>query len=376
MPGARSSAATRAPAATRASWRPCDQDDVWQPDKLAALSGALERRRDARLLRPADRRRRRERALADLLDRPGATWDDLGAELQTNVVTGAACLVRREVLEVALPFPAELDGSFHDHWLAVCALALGELAYVDRPLVDYVQHGANVVGWSRRRRRASPPAASRRRCGPRATASAISSARGCGRTRCSSACHRCSRASAARWSARRAPACHGWRPARCASSCARGARSKRGGGRCAARCGGEGAPRGTAASPPRARRRRRRRAGGTASGGRRRGPCGPPRAGPRRRSGRPAWRPCRAASQLAQLDEALAQLAADVSHGLPSASRFSSTWARPASVSSKALRPSSSSRGRGPRPRAARARGRSSRGSGARRRRCAPRSPA
>ena len=85
-----------------------------------------------------------------------ATWDDLGAELQTNVVTGAACLVRREVLDVALPFPAELDGSFHDHWLAVCALALGELAYVDQPLVDYVQHDANVVGWSRRRPRGEP----------------------------------------------------------------------------------------------------------------------------------------------------------------------------------------------------------------------------
>ncbi|MGZ8633485.1 MAG: glycosyltransferase family 2 protein, partial [Solirubrobacteraceae bacterium] len=77
-----------------------------------------------------------------------ATWDDLGAELQTNVVTGAACLVRREVLDVALPFPHELAGSFHDHWLAVCALALGDLAYVDRPLVDYVQHDGNVVGWS------------------------------------------------------------------------------------------------------------------------------------------------------------------------------------------------------------------------------------
>ena len=173
-----------------------------------------------------------------------ATWDDLGAELQTNVVTGAACLVRREVLDVALPFPAELDGSFHDHWLAVCALALGELAYVDRALVDYVQHDANVVGLvaAAPARRALQRRAAGARA-PRATASAISSARGCGRARCSSARRRSRRASAARWSARRAPACHGWRPARCASSCARGARSRRGGGRCAARCGGEGAPR-------------------------------------------------------------------------------------------------------------------------------------
>jgi hypothetical protein len=132
---------------------PCDQDDVWHPSKLATLSAALGAGATLAFcdLRIVD--------VAGSVISPTywtdrlATWDDLGAELQTNVVTGAACLVRREVLDVALPFPAELDGSFHDHWLAVCALALGELAYVDQALVDYVQHDANVVGWSRRRRR-------------------------------------------------------------------------------------------------------------------------------------------------------------------------------------------------------------------------------
>jgi hypothetical protein len=135
---------------------PCDQDDVWHPSKLATLSAALGAGATMAFcdLRIVD-------ATGSVLsptywtDRV-ATWDDLGAELQTNVVTGAACLVRREVLEVALPFPAELDGSFHDHWLAVCALALGELAYVDQALVDYVQHDANVVGWSPRRARGAP----------------------------------------------------------------------------------------------------------------------------------------------------------------------------------------------------------------------------
>jgi hypothetical protein len=135
---------------------PCDQDDVWHAGKLAALQAAMAPGvalafcdlrivdDDGRVLSPTY-----------WTDRV-ATWDDLGAELQTNVVTGAACLVRRDVLDVALPFPAELAGSFHDHWLAVCALAVGRLAYVDRPMVDYVQHGGNVVGWSRRRRRGEP----------------------------------------------------------------------------------------------------------------------------------------------------------------------------------------------------------------------------
>ena len=134
---------------------PCDQDDVWTADHLAVLLAAA---RDARAdvaLAFGDARVVRD----DGTVLSGTYWttrdefhDDLSDLLATNTVTGAASLVRRDVLDVALPFPAELDGSFHDHWLAVCALALGELADVDRALVDYVQHDANVVGWSPRRR--------------------------------------------------------------------------------------------------------------------------------------------------------------------------------------------------------------------------------
>ncbi len=140
---------------------PCDQDDVWHASKLAALKAAMAPGVtlafcDLRIVDDAGRL-----LSPTYWTNRVATWDDLGAELQTNVVTGAACLVRREVLDVALPFPAELAGSFHDHWLAVCALALGELAYVDRPLVDYVQHGDNVVGWSQRRQRGEPSSGDR-----------------------------------------------------------------------------------------------------------------------------------------------------------------------------------------------------------------------
>lgn len=132
---------------------PCDQDDVWHPDKLATLVAAMA---PGVTLAFSDLR---------IVDRAGTVlsptywtnrdngFDDLGDLLATNTVTGAASLLRRDVLDVALPFPAALDGSFHDHWLALCALALGDLAYVDRALVDYVQHGANVVGHAERRRR-------------------------------------------------------------------------------------------------------------------------------------------------------------------------------------------------------------------------------
>jgi hypothetical protein len=139
---------------------PCDQDDVWHPDKLAALVDALERTGallaycDLRVVRPDGT------VLSETYwtDRDNG-FGDMGDLLATNVVTGAASVLRREVLDVALPFPREVDGSYHDHWLALCALALGELAYVDRPLVDYVQHGANLVGHAERRPRKATAAA-------------------------------------------------------------------------------------------------------------------------------------------------------------------------------------------------------------------------
>src|SRR4051794_14961761 len=137
---------------------PCDQDDVWHPDKLDVLAGVLAGTGamlvygDLRIVR-ADGTVVSETYWTDRDNGAG----DMGDLLATNVVTGAASLLRRELLDVALPFPREVDGSYHDHWLALCALAVGAIAYVDRPLVDYVQHGANLVGHAQRR--GSPPAA-------------------------------------------------------------------------------------------------------------------------------------------------------------------------------------------------------------------------
>jgi hypothetical protein len=66
--------------------------------------------------------------------------------LIANTVTGAAALFRREVAELALPFPDTPGIEFHDHWIALVALASGELAYIDRPLYDYVQHRGAILG--------------------------------------------------------------------------------------------------------------------------------------------------------------------------------------------------------------------------------------
>jgi glycosyl transferase family 2 len=122
-----------------------DQDDRWHPDKVASLLRALG---DATLAY-ADMRIVSESGLT-LSD---SFWADrrnnytsLRSLLLANTVTGAASLFRRELLDTALPFPPETPDAFHDQWLASAALATGSIAYVDRPLHDYVQHGSAQLG--------------------------------------------------------------------------------------------------------------------------------------------------------------------------------------------------------------------------------------
>jgi hypothetical protein len=123
----------------------CDQDDRWHPDKLATLRAAL----GSAVLAYSDQR---------LVDRDGRVlretlWKgrrnnhtDIASMLVANTVTGAATLFRREVADLALPFPEPPGMRFHDHWVALVALAAGDVAYVDRPLYDYVQHAGAVFG--------------------------------------------------------------------------------------------------------------------------------------------------------------------------------------------------------------------------------------
>jgi glycosyltransferase involved in cell wall biosynthesis len=122
-----------------------DQDDRWHPDKLATLlaelGGAQLVYSDARIVD------RRGAVIAESYwERRRNNHSDLLSLLVANAVTGAASCFRRELLADALPFPPAQFAHFHDHWLGLVALARGEIAFVDRPLYDYVQHDGASLG--------------------------------------------------------------------------------------------------------------------------------------------------------------------------------------------------------------------------------------
>jgi len=132
----------------------CDQDDVWCPDRLermaalfAATPSLLLAGSDARLVDESGEPL--EPSLFDTLSISDDEFsalergDAFSALLRRNLVTGATTMVRRELVETAVPFP---DSWVHDEWLASIASTIGSMAMSREALIDYRQHSGNQIG--------------------------------------------------------------------------------------------------------------------------------------------------------------------------------------------------------------------------------------
>ena len=131
----------------------CDQDDVWRPDKLALI---LEQFKPPGHDPDVPRLVHHDLAVVDMklkeihpsfVSMMGLSPADQANPqrlLSRNEVTGCAMACNRALLEIALPLPAE--AIMHDWWLALCAAYFGTLAFLPQQLVQYRQHGHNVIG--------------------------------------------------------------------------------------------------------------------------------------------------------------------------------------------------------------------------------------
>ncbi len=132
----------------------CDQDDVWDADKVAVSLEAMfaaesQVGTDVPLLVFSDL------VVVDEQLQPLASSffsyqrlypDRSGLRdlLFQNTVTGCSMVVNRALLVRALPIPTE--AAMHDWWLALVAAAFGRVVCINRPLLKYRQHERNQVG--------------------------------------------------------------------------------------------------------------------------------------------------------------------------------------------------------------------------------------
>lgn len=126
-----------------------DQDDVWEPAKLHELMQACNMGAVASLVHcdlavVSEKLTPIASSFVRFQGLPKPDSQPLADLLHQNVVTGCATLFNRAALELATPIP---DASvLHDHWFALVSQYMGEVHFVDKPLVKYRQHGKNSIG--------------------------------------------------------------------------------------------------------------------------------------------------------------------------------------------------------------------------------------
>lgn len=126
---------------------PCDQDDIWHPEKLTKLHEIIGTKTlaycDSVLIQEnGDSMRMR---ISDRLHMYAG--NDPTVFTFWNCISGHAMLFKRSLLEMALPIP---EVKFHDWWLAFVAATVGEIAYLNEPLVQYRQHTNSQTDLSRK----------------------------------------------------------------------------------------------------------------------------------------------------------------------------------------------------------------------------------
>lgn len=132
----------------------CDQDDIWLPEKISTLLRVIKEKNvslaysDLSLINEND-----DLVSKSMLNSSFRMKHVFGKEafnylIENNSVTGCAMLIKSNIAKKAIPFPD--DKLFvHDHWLAICAAAEGEIGYSTNPLVSYRIHGQNQIGTKR-----------------------------------------------------------------------------------------------------------------------------------------------------------------------------------------------------------------------------------
>lgn len=133
----------------------CDQDDIWDRDKVEVTLRAMEQAEK-------DGRDRPLMVFTDAVNFDSDTGKELGrfhenSHLNTkrldtahlfmeNKVIGCTVMVNQKVVSYLAEIPKGIR--VHDWWLALICSHFGKIIYLDRPTLRYRQHGGNMIGGS------------------------------------------------------------------------------------------------------------------------------------------------------------------------------------------------------------------------------------
>ena len=133
----------------------CDQDDVWLPEKTAAMLGRMKElegqlggqtpllvHSDLVVVDDALKTLHRSFWAYQRLD--PVRGSALNRLLVENVVAGCGAMLNRALVLECLPIPT--TAVMHDWWIALVTASRGRLEYIPQATVLYRQHAANRIG--------------------------------------------------------------------------------------------------------------------------------------------------------------------------------------------------------------------------------------
>ncbi|WP_051416462.1 glycosyltransferase family 2 protein [Asinibacterium sp. OR53] len=139
-----------------------DQDDIWDKQKLSLLMQEIG---DHPVVY----------CNSELIDYNGnltgkklsdikrlGDFDDCLSFLVGNSAPGHAMIIRRSLVRASVPLAPMIP---HDHWLGFVATLTGKIKFVDKVLVQYRQHNANVFGAAKVKAEGEPVPAKKKKPG-------------------------------------------------------------------------------------------------------------------------------------------------------------------------------------------------------------------
>jgi glycosyltransferase involved in cell wall biosynthesis len=126
----------------------CDQDDIWDTRKIELQVIAIDNNvlvyHDSEFIN--EKGETMNKKMSDLMNL--YSGDNPGVFLFFNCISGHTILMKKELLNNALPFK---EGYFHDWWLAYVATNIGAVKCIPQCLVKYRQHSNNDTDVLRRK---------------------------------------------------------------------------------------------------------------------------------------------------------------------------------------------------------------------------------
>lgn len=123
-----------------------DQDDLWDSKKVEYMQACFEKKTCILVMHDADIIDGNDVVVENSFFKRRGSKPGVINNIIKNSYIGCCMAFRRELLDVALPIPRNIE--MHDQWLGVLAEIKGSVVFLDEVLFHYRRHGDNVSSFT------------------------------------------------------------------------------------------------------------------------------------------------------------------------------------------------------------------------------------